>query len=301
MLYRLVNPKKQSAWQLEYERLYDREFENKIININKDEISKLTAKDALWIMHYEDQLLPEVKNTKAFVMAQANGTASNPYCYQVDEQAEREAINESLDAVLTFNNEQALAMFDWEHTPKYYAIGFPVEVPEKYKDYPKQNKIVVAGRISPDKQFYLATYLLWDLAKQFEIVFCMPKGQEKWADIYKLDRFKDRFKFKVLEHNEFLEELATASHYFSCSLGDTGSVSLTEALLCGCYPIIPRFNTLQPVYDDYVSIGYSPFCKDEVEYLIKEQPPFTWHYDWSEPKICTARLKMLLDNNNIEV
>lgn len=299
MLYRLVNSKKQSAWQVEYERLYDREFDGKIKNITKDEIGLLTAKDALWIMHYEDQLLPEVVKCPAFKFAQANGTASNPYCYQVDKDAELSAIRNSLSCVLVFNPRMQKLMQETYSDGYFEAVGFPVEVDDKYKGKIKERKIVVAGRISPDKQFYLATFLLERFAKDYKIVFCLTPGQEKWLDMYHPDWFP-WIEFKQCDHDQFLLELATAEFYFTCSLGDTGSVSLTEALLCGCYPVIPRFKG-HPVYSAYVSQGYEPFSVNSVKYLINRKPKCNWDYQWSHPTACANRLKAVLDKNNIVI
>lgn len=301
MLYRLTNLKKQSVWQTEYERLYDREFDGKIKNITKEQVSSLTDKDVLWVMHYEDQLLPEVIQCPALVIAQSNGTCSNPYCYQVDGAKEVEALYSSIDITLCFNTKMKKIMEKDFPDCQFEAIGFPVEVLEKYRHQIKERKIVIAGRISPDKQFYLATYLLKPFLQDYKIVFCTTPGQEKWIDLYGRNNFGE-FEIKQCTHDEFLQELATAEFYFTCSLGDTGSVSLTEALLCGCYPVVPRFRKGEhPVYSSYVSRGYEPFSANSVKYLINNKPKVDWDYSWSHPTACANRLRQALDIYDVTI
>ena len=293
-LYRLINEKKQSAWQLEYERLYSRCLKNKPIDISLDKVAQLTSKDVLWIMHYEDQLLPEVKSCNAFRIAQANGTSANPYCYQVDATSELEAMREALDAVLVFNPQMKIAMQGhFGDIVEYWDAGFPIEVPNIEQ---KKNRkgVVVAGRISPDKQFFLSTYLLANFPNMdIPVTFCHMKGEEKWYNLYNPERFD--IIIKECNRQQYLEELSKAEYYFTASLGDTSSVSLPEALLLGCYPLVPQLKELLPTYDSYINVHYEPFSRASVEKLALNKPECKFSTMWFDPKLCAERLDRRLD------
>ena len=293
MLYRLVNSKKQSPWQVEYERLYQKylKIKPRDISIEDLESGKVIVRrvDTLWIMHYEDLNKQAVIDCPAYKITQANGTAANPYCYQVDREEELKTLSH-IDKVLVFNQEMKEALTNFFGVDKFEVIGFPVEVnipPKK-----KKKQILVSGRISPDKQFYLATFLLANLKKDYKVIFTFPKGEDKWKELYDIDRFG--IEYKQCSRDEYLEILAESEFYFTCSLGDISSVSLVEALFLGCYPVIPQFTEPLPVYDDYVSIGYEPFSRRSVENLIKKKPDFTWDSSMSNPELCARRLENML-------
>lgn len=293
-LYRLINEKKQSAWQVEYERLYLEHLRNKPIDISLDKVSQLTSKDVLWIMHYEDQLRPEIKSCNAFRIAQANGTSANPYCYQVDAKSELEAMREALDAVLVFNPQMKTAMqTHFGDIVDYWDVGFPVTVP-KIEQKENRKGVVVAGRISPDKQFFLSTYLLNNFPKMnIPVTFCLPKGEEKWYSLYNPERFD--ITIKECTREEYLEELSRAEYYFIGSLSDISSVSLCEALLMGCYPLVPKLDELLPTYDSYVDVHYEPFSRASVEKLALDKPECKFSTLWFDPKLCAERLDRRLD------
>lgn len=291
----LLNDEKQAPWQWGYETLYADELRRRnheVRDVGLSDLAKLGPSDILWVMHYNDFLAPEVRRCEARVIAQANGTATNPYCYQVDGTAERQAIEQTIDVNLVFSARMAGVMQARFPRARFLPVGFPVTVPPLDKLTTVAHKVVVAGRVGPDKQFLLATFLLRDIARDHEIVFCYPddKGDEQthWLEVYKAERFPCRV--KRCDRPEYLAELATAEFYFSCSLGDISSVGLAEALLVGCYPVVPRFEEGLPCYDEHVSLGYAPFCKAEVEALVRDKPHFTWATGLSDPLTCTTRL-----------
>jgi hypothetical protein len=299
-IYFLTNTLKQAPWQNEYETIYLNKLLEKNVRVKQVgllEITTLKPTDVLWVMHYLDFLTQEVRACKALKVAQVNGTAANPYCYQVNEKAEREAIENVLDINFVFNERQRLVMEKVFPKAKFLAVGFPVTVPNDIKPAKlRKPKIIIAGRISPDKQFYLATYLLKDLANYYQIIFAYPSAkEEKWLELYHTERFTN-FVIKQYDRINYLKELSDAEFYFSCSLGDISSVSLVESLLLGCYPIIPKFREGLPTYDEYVSVGYEPFSKVEVEKLIRTKPKFTWQYNDSDSELCTQRVIKGLEN-----
>ncbi len=303
MFYFLTNKKRQSVWAYSFDRLYSEALnkigiETKTINSLKC-LSKLTEKDYLFICQYQDIDTEEVRNCKAIKLAQVNGTGANLYCPQVKQTQEKKEVEKILNYNVVFNKRHEKVFKSVYPNAKTIIAGFPVAVNLFSNIRRKKKKIVVAGRVSPDKQFYLATYLLKDLLKLgYEIVFCYNTDKDKeWLELYDYNKFKKiGFKFKKLNHNNFIKELQSAEYYFICSLGDTMSVSLAEALLCGCKPIVPDLKEGIPVYDDYIfSNKYKPFCKESVKKIILKNKQYRFNLAEITPEYCANQLKQFLN------
>lgn len=279
MLYLLVNKEKQAAWQQPYEALYARElkklnYEFRMIT-DIEYAKKLCSHDFLWVMHYKD--LNKVKGTKATVISQVNGTSANPYVFQVKPNEEKIQMEEIINIAIVFNTRNRIAMQKLYPNNFYIEAGFPIEVDKRLLEVPKVEKtIVVPGRISPDKQFYLETYLLSPLLKEgYDITFCVPEQNKKdiWADFYHLENFtRQGFKIEFKNRNDYLRKVASSEFVFSASLGDICSVATAEAIMLGCYPVVPMFNEGLPTYDHYIGIGYTPFNVDGVLNMFHKKP-----------------------------
>lgn len=315
--YFLQNEKRQSAWAGEYDRLIKREFDNKKVDwedIELNDLSNLTADDYVFILHYLDLDKEEVKNCKAKRLTQINGTSANPFIYQVDYKTEQKQILESVDYLLALNarlSEGYNRVFFSELQEAHVgilAVGFPSEVPEAYQSEtfreegdkrkvmcvhrPERKKqIVVGGRISPDKQFYLAVYLLRSALEMLEwndykIIFAYnSEKDDEWADYYGKDKFeRENVEFRPnTSREEFLDLLNESQYYFTCSLGDTGSITAQEAIMCGTYPLIPHIHRLIPTYSNFVDINYEAFSVRELAKLMDERPILNAKLDCFDP------------------
>ena len=308
MLYFLVNKKKQAPWANSFDRLYRASMaelgvKTGVVNNKNREVllPKLTKSDFLFICHYEDISAKDVISCKAKKLAQVNGTGANLYCPQVDQKQEKKEVEKLLDYNVCFNKRIADTLKAQYPKAKTIIAGFPtvVDTP-KEKVKRTRKKIVVGGRVSPDKQFYLATYLLKDLLKEgYEIVFCYNNRNDKrWLLEYDYKKFERiGFKFKKLSRKGFIKELLSSSFYFICSLGDTNSIALSEAIMCGCIPIVPDFKEGIPAYDDYVIDGkYEPFSKADVIRTIKSSSTLNKvDISESDPKYCSQELIKFLN------
>jgi hypothetical protein len=301
MLYALQTTHREVEWHFDY-AMYTTLVGAKWIMI--DQLHLLNEHDVLWIQHYADiDTVISYPNRMFKIMAQCNGTKANPYCHQIKMDQEYDQLY-NIDYNLVFNDTMVDLME--EHYPvlaDFYATGFPIFL-EKIKE-PKKVKdtIVFGGRISPDKQFYLSTFLLEPLLETHRITVCINNSQENdtWLDYYEQKRFEQMgFIFKKCTATQFLNILEQSEFYFSASLGDISSVSLTQALYSGCIPIVPKFDHEFPQYSSYVSFGYEPFSRTDVVKLIRE-PPTEWSYDdtWFSMSTCVARMKQFLHNEGL--
>lgn len=309
MLFILESPKKQANWQPIYEQTYKRELDKldvQYIVLDKRQpftLNWLSSRDYLWVMHYEDLLMPEVKDTDAQVIFRMSGTATHPYCYQVNMEDEEYAINHVIDINLTFDPRMNEYVQSYFPTKVFIPTGYPIHVPEiNVTRIPK--RIVVGGRLSPDKQFMLTTYLLKDLLKDdYQVIFCYPNNKKKddfWLEQYggKARYERQGFQFMELDQAGWLNMVASAEFFFTASLGDTGCVSCVQACSVGTYPVVPKFRHGLPVYDTYVSQGYTPFCKSEVEQLIYTKPELTVDRTWFDPGLWAQRFAKILEGNH---
>jgi len=296
MLYLLKNDDKQAPWQIQYENLFERELSTcgaSHATIRIDNVRTLNKEDIVWVMHYKDLHTPEVKETPARVMSHANATTANPYIYQLGMDEEAEEMKDIVDIVLTFSKRQTEAMKTLYPDKQYIDVGFPIEVPEL--NLPKIAKtVLVPGRISPDKQFYMTAFLLTPLIKKgYEVTFCVQMNEKNkyWLDYYDKKKFERLgFKFLFCDRGTYLAQAAISQYVFSASLGDVMQVSLAEACMSGCYPVIPAFREGLPCYDEYISNGYEPFSQKEIIRIFESRPHLSfeaWHF---APVTCTNRL-----------
>lgn len=283
MLYLVINDKKQANWQTKYEANYIEMLKLKnypftLVNSNRlsDLSNEARPDDFIWIMHYQDLLNQDLKDTKAKVIFRISGTATHPYCYQVNLAEERYLINDVIDINLSFNSRLSDYMQKFYPNAFFANTGYPL-TDCKTKiirvDSQRKNRIVIGGRLSPDKQPMLAMNMLQDIAKNYEIVFCYPNNGGK--DDYWLQQYggKERYEalgFKFEQHSQesWIEILKDSKFCFTCSLGDIVSVSIVEACENDCYPIVPRIKSGLPLYDSYLDNAYLPFDKIEALSLI---------------------------------
>ena len=267
---------------------------------------QITENDYLFVTHYADLDSLAVRNTKAKVIFHHHGSAVSPYMHYVDRKAEIEQVMNVIDINTFCLPTQAKHIITKYNLPKdkCATIGFPLDFSkyEKYKK-PKKKKIVVGGHIGPERQCYLATYLLKDLIPEYEVVFSIVEKPNcvtgKWSSFYDLQRFIDMgFRFVLHPDQEgFYQELSDASHVFTCSLGDVISISIVEGYLCGCYPVVPWIENYWPMFSDYISTGYDSFCKQSVEEHVRrkdESIGLVVNLDWFTPSSVGKRLLAVL-------
>lgn len=235
--------------------------------------SFLKESDWVFVLGHEEFEREDVVRTKAKVIGHAHGTSVNPYAYNVNRLREKFHFSKVLDLV-TFSSEldEQIVKSKYGSLIKDTAvIGLPIDL-EKFPDSSeKDKKIVVGGRISPDKQFYLASFLLQDLVHEYEIVFSILDKHSKWRDWYDIKRFED-MGFVIRENptsERFYNELQNAEVYFTASLGDTIGLGALEAHMVGCRVIVPDIRDGFPTWRAYVSEGYEPFSKSSVESFIR--------------------------------
>lgn len=307
MLYFLKNEKKQSAWQPMFESIIEgwlKYYNYNFLDTTLEGLKDLKEDDYVMVMHFSDFLKPEVLETKAKVIGKVNGTSANPFVYQVNPDEEAEQFKSAIDILWVDGPRVADAVakkfvFLGEDMPEIWTVGFPVEIPsdikiEAYKTSRIEKSIIVPGRISPDKQFYLSAFMLMPYLEQgYKVTFAVTPTEDnrKWLEFYGEKKFTDLgFEFKFMDRDEFLLEAAQHEYVFMTSLGDVWAISLIEALLLGCYPLIPRFGKGLPAYDSYLTVGYEPYSLSSLDKLIKEKPRFTFDKSAYDPALVVSRL-----------
>jgi len=298
MLYLLTSEIKQSNWQPYYENTYVKQLQKNSIPFefcSLDGFPNCSSQDFVWVMHFNHLHKPQVINCKAKVIYRMSGTSTHPYCYQVDMEKEVKELTEIIDVNMSFHPRMT------EYVKKFFpdiniiTTGYPIEVPV-LENAVKQKRIVVGGRLSPDKQFMLSTYLLQPFLSDYEIVFCYPDYNGKdswWLEQYGGKERYERlgFKFLKLDKLEWLEYLNASEFFFISSLGDTACVSCVEAVSLGVYPLVPKIEDGLPVYDTYIDIGYEPFSKKSLSELIRTKPDFNYDDTYTNPDKWTTRFK----------
>ena len=270
MLY-LVTNKPQQVWQDHYLMTYEsglkaRNVPYKVVPASDIENVPLKDTDLVWIMSYKD-----IRNVSSYsrrfgakTLFRLSGTAMHPWSYQVDVDDEVEDFKD-IDYMLVPTKSTAEAVKPIT-VNKVLVTGYPMRLYDadgiELKPHIKRkNRIVIGGRLSPDKQPMLAMHLLTKQLKRGvvdEVVFCYPSEKElKWLDAYGGAKRWERlgFQFKQMNHAEWIAFAADSRFYFTASLGDTVCYSLFEAMSLGCLPIVPDTSeaTLLPVMHEVVS------------------------------------------------
>jgi hypothetical protein len=306
MIYILVTQERMPFWyqglcnQI-YHELYIKDNTNVDIGTKLSEVRILDSSDYLFVTSYKD--LPRVQ-TNATVLYFHPGSGASPYFEFIDKKQEMKDLS-SVDIHLFPLPTMEKIVKEYYKLKNTKTIGWPLDLHkyEKYKLVPKKKKIVVAGHITPGKQFYLATYLLKDLIPEYEVWFIVIEQNttfnagvdDRWSEYYKIDAFKDMgFKFDYnLPQEKFYEFISDASHVFTCSLADTVGLPIVEGALCGCDPIVPSIYNYWGQFMDYIDFGYAPFCKDygdeSVEYHINYRQHTLDKY-WFDSKLVINRL-----------
>lgn len=251
------------------------------IGIHLEQLVDLTEQSYVIVTDFKDlKKISELKSQiKAKIIAQSNGSAVNYYAYNVNKEEERHQVCNVVDInLMNSPTQEQLMRQKYPDINRTIVSGFPLNFTKyaPYIDMDKKKKIVIGGRISPDKQFYLSTFLLKDLVDEYEIVFTVVDKDNKWSDLYDIERFKDMgYRIEHCPTSEgFYNELRDAEIFFTASLGDTISIAMAEAALIGCYIVAPRIEGMFPMWNDYYSGGYEPFSKSGVEYLVRNKPKY---------------------------
>lgn len=270
MLY-LVTNKPQQVWQDHYLRTYESELKSrnvpyKLVPASDIQSVKLKATDLVWIMSYKDirEVSKHCRLYGAVTLFRLSGTAMHPWSYQVDVDDEIKDFKD-IDYMLVPTESTAKAVKPIT-VNKVLVTGYPMRLydADSIKLKPlveRKNRIVIGGRLSPDKQPLLAMHLLTrQLQKGMvdEVVFCYPSNKElKWLEAYGGAKRWERlgFQFKQMTHREWIAFAADSRFYFTASLGDTVCYSLFEAVSLGCLPLVPNTSeaTLLPVMHEVVS------------------------------------------------
>ena len=272
-----------------------------------DVLRNAKLSDYVFVTHYKHLDYPEVRDTKAKVIFHHHGSGANPYMHYVNRKDEIEQIRNVID-VHTFSlpteADLILATYPEIQEFEYGTIGFPLDM-ERYKPYAnlqKRKRIIIGKPLGPERQFYLATFLLQGLIPEYEVVFSVIEKEidvhRKWSEFYDLQRFRDMgFQFQFnLSRDEYLRLRGESTHVFSCSLGDTISLVILEGYLCGCYPVVPKIIGGWPQFCDYISDGYVPFAKSSVESWIRNSDRLKIYVElkWFDTVQCAERLLNIL-------
>lgn len=303
-VFLLFDNEKQANWQPIYEATYVRTLAEKDFDFKCESFDfyenwrhNLKPGDVLWPMHYKHLSYPGLKDFANHygvkIIFRVSGTAANPECYQVDFETERNIVENIVDVNMVFGTRMQKFMQERYPDGRFEPIGYPIQVPKHHSNPVKKPRIVIGGRLSPDKQPMLAMRLLKNQLKTHrEIVFAYPDNKGKdtnWMNSYGgFARYEALgFKFLKMDKDEWLRYIGESEIYFTCSLGDTACVSMIEALELGAYVVYPKFGEGLPVYDTYVKGNgwYTPFSFLDVDYVISSKQEQTYDdTDWNVEK-----------------
>lgn len=303
MLYRLLNPKKQAPWQLEYENLYAEFLKIPYQDVmDKKDLVNLTEKDYLWIQHYCDIDTPEVRSCKAIRMAQVNGTAVNQYIGAVNPEQEKKEYSEILDIGIVFDNETAKAMKKEFNSTDFWSVGFPIsDEANKYEQSEKKKQICVAGRLDAFKNVNINIWLTEDLRKLgYKVIFCYPdKDEQEEKSKFYTKRPIENVEFKRCSKTEWLRIAGESEFYLISSLDDNCSVSMWEAYKAGCYLLVADIANGIVRYPAYISTTFKAFDKMSLNNLVNIKPKQVVDLNRINPELCAKRLEKYINENSL--
>lgn len=303
MLYRLLNPKKQAPWQIEYENLYAEYLTIPYQDIlDKTDLFQLSENDYLWIQHYSDIDTQEVRNCKARKIAQVNGTAVNPYIGAVDPEQEKREYTEILDIGLVFDEETAKTMKKTFPNVEFWSVGFPIsDIAKQFNNPNKKKQLCISGRLDAFKNVVLNIWLTEDLRKLgYKIIFCYPdKDDQEDKSHFYTKRKIENVEFRRCNKQEWLTIAGESEFYLITSLDDTGSVSMWEAYKAGCYLLVPNIQDGIIRYPAYISSLFRAFDKIALNQLIKSKPELRVDTSRIDPQLCVMRLETYLNENSL--
>lgn len=256
--------------------------------------------DKVIVVHPLEMLDGPLYKTKAKVLTHVHGTvATTPYYGDIDETMhEVVPYNDTIDYILTAFHSTANFVENHfrDRVPgiinKLRVVGFPFDdsLNSMYYKDEKEKNIVIGGRLTPGKQWMLASYLLQDWVDEYNVIFACPE-QHKDDLMLDLRPFENRgFQFAFLNHEQFVELIGRSEIYFTASMEDVSSVGLVEAIRAGCYPLVPHYENDFCGFNNCVKTGYKPFYKDNVDWMIENQPEIKTDTSMFDYKKCCEKI-----------
>ena len=260
------------------------------------DLHRLPASDHVFVLDYRDLDEPLLRACRAQLVMHANGTSACISTWNMDPVTERDQLSSIIDVTtVSLPSQGPLMQRVFPTMRPFLTIGFPLDF-DRYRAWQgvskQPNKIVVGGRITPDKQFLLGAFLLSRLSGEWNITFAVNDPDGSWTRLYDLPRFQRLgYRFVPCATSEaFYAELADASVFFTASLGDTSSLNIVEAALLSCYVVAPDIRDDFPLWMDYLSNGYEPFSRSSVEVMLRERPAQTVDLSWFDHRLVAERL-----------
>lgn len=157
---------------------------------------------------------------------------------------------------------------------------YMVETITKYKDTPKQNKVIFPHRIAPEKNPDMFRELGREMY-EYEFIVCQD---------YKMSK------------SEYHEHMSTSKIMFSASMQETLGIGAMEAILTGCIPLVPDRLSYAEMYTNFFKYpsqwteDWDRFLqnKDNIKNLIKDK---IRNYNSKETKRAIAQQKEILMDN----
>lgn len=160
-------------------------------------------------------------------------------------------------------------------TDKIHVTGLPI-YPDFVKDVKKENIVVFPHRLAPEKQPELFDHLAKTLKDQFP----------HWQFI----KTKDVCSTK----QEYYDLLNRAKIAVSFAQQETFGISMIEATLCDCLPIVPNRLSYQELYpQNFQVFSSAPFCHSEVDLITTYTACMCQMFD--EYQNCEKELKLYKD------
>jgi hypothetical protein len=220
---------------------------------------------------------------------QSNGTACNPFIYQVDPRIEYEDLC-SVDFNLTAHDNHTRCLMQKYDIGNIFTVGFPMEIPDISLKKNK-NTFVIAGRLSPDKNVYLAVYSIMQYCQYESITICYQNYTSKELSNYPIASWKElNVSFVECNRSEYLSILGRSDFYVNFSLGDVASITTMEALLCNCYPLLLDFDVDVPHYSRYINHPIPISRLNEIGNIVRIRPNQEPNMDSFNPTSCVQKL-----------
>lgn len=221
--------------------------------------------------HYE-WMAQKCIDTGKPVVAHAHGGretgAASDTIYGLDEPVDMGGIIRQLACLTVNTSSHSAQVSSFYGANNTSVIGFPLDF-SIYKGYQSmwtdKTKIVVAGRLVPDKQPELLAVALAPFKRR--VVFTTS---ESWSGVPSATyRHLKRLGYRVFtdcRDREYHQVLARSAVSVSATLADTLNLCVVESILSGATPVVPNI----PVFDDYVGAErYDPYHIDQIRTLVE--------------------------------
>lgn len=303
MIY-FIKPIEWSHWLVEFYENLDKWFkelgrETKMVWI--EELIDISKQDCLILLDHRHIWNDFLDSLKVIKTTHQHSTACIPSYFQNDFEQEKYYTSRK-DYVTISNTNFVIKEMNKLLSP--YNLIEKAWFPLDFKSYPKfkikrdEKLVVIAWRLSNDKQHILGLTFLKDLVAEWYKCIFSTLDNEQNKEIYTNQNLKF-FELHWVEiqfnnKEQFYKLLSKANYFVSVSLPETLGLSVVEAIHYGCKIYVPYWDNS---YTELVDDWYFPYSYRSLLRSIKHNMEVKTNIKWLDYKVVSKRYLEIIDYN----